>query len=49
MDQAQVAEIQAMQDPGAKIDKLVELLQTSHQTIQGLQGQVQTLQAAAGW
>ena len=48
MDQAQVAEIQAMQDPGAKIDKLVELLQTSHQTIQGLQGQVQTLQAAAG-
>ena len=42
-------EIQALDDPNAKIDKLLTLLSTSQQTIASLQGQVGNLsQAAAG-
>ena len=49
MEQAEILEIQALDDPNAKIDKLLTLLSTSQQTIASLQGQVGNLsQAAAG-
>ena len=43
MDQAEIQEIQAMDDPNAKIDKLVTLLAASQETIVNLQGQVGNL------
>ena len=47
MDQAEIQEIQAMDDPNAKIDKLVTLLAASQETIVNLQGQVGNLSQAA--
>ena len=40
MDQAEILEIQAMDNPYAKIDKLLTLLSASQETIVNLQGQV---------
>ena len=46
MDQEEILEIQAMDDPNAKIDKLLTLLSNSQQTIANLQGQVGSLSQA---
>ena len=47
MHQAEILEIQAMDDPNAKIDKLLTLLSASQETIVNLQGQVGNLSQAA--